>query len=88
MFWNVIGIAAAILTTFGFLPQILKMWKTKSAEDVSGWTLIQFSFGIALWILYGIHLMDWIIIGANSISLAIVLIAIGLYLRLGPRGRN
>ena len=88
MFWNVIGVTAATLTMFGFLPQILKMWKTRSAGDVSGLTLIQFSFGIALWIFYGVHLTDWIIIGANSISLATVLIAIGLYLRLSHRNRH
>jgi MtN3 and saliva related transmembrane protein len=84
MLWNVIGIAAAILTMFGFVPQILKMWKTKSAEDVSGLTLIQFSAGITLWIFYGVHLNDPIIIAANSISLATVLVAIGLFIRLRP----
>ena len=85
MIWTVIGIVAAALTMLGFVPQIVKMHKTRSAEDVSGLTLIQFSIGIALWILYGIHLNDFIIIGANSISLATVLILLVLYLRLSKR---
>src|SRR4030042_5775122 len=85
MLWKCIGITAALLTMFGFVPQIIKMRKTKSAEDVSGFTLIQFSFGAVLWILYGIHLNDFIIIGANSISLVIVLIALALYLKLGKK---
>ena len=83
MLWKCIGITAALLTMFGFVPQIMKMRKTRSAEDVSGFTLIQFSIGAVLWILYGTHLNDFIIISANSISLVIVLIALALYLRLG-----
>ncbi len=87
MFWTMIGITAAFLTMFGFVPQIIKMRDTKSAKDVSGLTLIQFSIGIALWIFYGIHLNDFIIIGANSISLITVLIALGLCIRLSKRDR-
>lgn len=80
--WAIVGIAAASLTMFGFVPQIIKMWKTESVKDVSGMTLFQFSAGSALWMLYGIHLQDLIVIGANAISLAILLVALGLYLRL------
>jgi hypothetical protein len=32
--------------------------------------------------LYGIHLQDFIVIGANAISLATLLIALGLYRKL------
>jgi MtN3 and saliva related transmembrane protein len=85
MLWKCIGITAALLTMFGFVPQIMKMRKTRSAEDVSGVTLIQFSIGTALWILYGMHLNDFIIVGANSVSLAMVLIALTLYLKFGKK---
>jgi MtN3 and saliva related transmembrane protein len=83
MVWTVIGITAALLTMFGFVPQIMKMRNTKSAEDISGFTLIQFSIGAALWILYGTHLGDAIIVGANSISLVVTLTALTLYVKLG-----
>ena len=82
MFWIVLGIAAASLTMFGFVPQIIKMWKTHSANDVSGLTLIQFGAGVTLWMLYGIHLEDFIIIGANAISLATLIVALGSYVKL------
>ncbi len=82
MSWTIVGITAASLTMFGFVPQIIKMWKTQSVKDVSGITLFQFSAGAALWMLYGMHLRDFIVIGANAISLATLLIALGLYLRL------
>jgi MtN3 and saliva related transmembrane protein len=82
MLWTTIGLTAAFLTMFGFVPQSIKMWKTKSVKDVSGLTLLQFSIGVSLWMLYGIHLRDYIIIGANAISLSILLIALGLYIKL------
>jgi len=80
--WKFVGIVAAFLTMFGFVPQIVKMWKTHSVEDVSGLTLFQFSVGSTLWMLYGMHLQDFIVIGANVISLVTLSIALGFYLRL------
>jgi len=88
MAWVILGIAAASLTMFGFVPQILKMWKTRSAEDVSGFTLVQFATGVILWMLYGIHLRDFIIIGANAVSLATLIIALGFYVKLIQRVRR
>ena len=82
MGWAILGVAAASLTMFGFVPQILKMWKTRSVKDVSGLTLVQFSAGVTLWMLYGFHLRDFIIIGANAVSLASLIIAFGFYLKL------
>ena len=81
MLWAIVGIAAALLTMSGFFPQVIKMWKTHSVKDVSGLTVVQFSVGAALWMLYGIHIQDFIIIGANAIALAILLTAAGLYLK-------
>ena len=54
---------------FSFIPQIIKSFKTKSVKDVSIVTLFQLSLGVSLWIAYGIHLKDAIIIAANSIML-------------------
>ena len=85
MLWTIIGITAALFTMFGFVPQCIKMWKTKSVTDVSGLTLIQFSIGITLWLFYGIHLEDYIIIGANAVSLGILLLALGLYVKMNQR---
>ena len=82
MLGMVLGIAAASLTMFGFVPQIIKMWKTHSVKDVSGLTLVQFGAGATLWMLYGIHIQDFIVIGANAISLATLLTALGFYLKL------
>jgi len=79
MYWYLIGIFAALLTTFGFVPQIIKMHETRSSKDISLVTLYQFSAGVFLWTLYGIHLGDAIIIMANVISFLILIVAICVY---------
>jgi MtN3 and saliva related transmembrane protein len=86
MLWLAIGFSAACLTMFGFLPQIIKVAKTKSAKDVSLVTLLQLSAGVLLWIIYGIYRKDIIIILANSITLLTLIILLLLYFFYGrPR---
>lgn len=81
MFWKLIGITAATLTMFGFIPQIIKIYKTKSAKDISLFALLEFTLGIFLWILYGVHLKDPIIIVANAVSISTLFIALILYFK-------
>ena len=81
MFWTIIGSAAATLTMFSFVPQIIKVAKTKSVKDVSLITLLQFLVGVLLWTLYGMHLKDRIIILANVVSLVNLIILLWLYFK-------
>ncbi len=81
----IIGTVAALLTTFGFVPQVIKMFRTKSVRDISLLTFIQFSVGMSCWTIYGFHLRDIIIISANGIGVVILIIAIGLYLYYAGR---
>ena len=79
--WYAVGAVAATLTSFGFVPQIVKMWRTKSVRDVSPLTLIQFIAGVSLWTVYGVHLGDKVIIIANVVSLSTLAITLTIYLR-------
>ena len=81
MFWQILGFSAAALTMFGFVPQIIKIYKTKSVKDISLVALIEFSLGIFLWVLYGIHLKNIVIIIANTVSLSTLVLALALYFR-------
>lgn len=85
MFWKLIGLTAAGLTSFAFIPQILKMYATKSAKDISLVTLTQLSLGVGLWIIYGVYLKDVIIILANSITLLTLLTALLFYYKYTVR---
>ena len=78
---EIIGYSAAFLTMFGFLPQVIKIYKTKSVTDISPLTLGQFMVGILLWLVYGILLKNGVIILANSVTLAILIAGMVLYFK-------
>ena len=83
--WYALGAVAAVLTSFGFVPQVVKMWRTKSVKDVSPLTFIQFIAGVSLWAVYGIHLEDPVIIAANFVSLSILFLGLFIYFRYFKR---
>ena len=51
---TLIGFIAAILTTFAFVPQVLRVWRTRSTSDISLGMYALFTLGVALWLVYGI----------------------------------
>ena len=61
-----IGSIAAILTTFAFLPQVMRVVKT--TESIALGMYIMQVIGIALWLAHGLHIGDLPLILANSIS--------------------
>ena len=65
---TVIGLSAAVCTTTSFLPQALKVIKTRHTKDLSIWMLGILTSGIFLWTIYGVLMRDNILIIANSIS--------------------
>ena len=65
---DLLGFLAAFLTTIAFLPQLHKIWKTKSADDVSFFMLILFIIGLFCWIVYGLEIHSIPILVANIIT--------------------
>jgi MtN3 and saliva related transmembrane protein len=70
---NIVGYAAGALTTIAFVPQVIKIWKSKRASDISMGTFAIFSFGVTMWLLYGIQLGAVPIILANGATLLLSL---------------
>ena len=64
-----LGLLAGGLTTASFVPQVVKIWKTKSAEDVSLTMFVAFCLGVALWLTYGVIKKDWAILASNGVTL-------------------
>ena len=62
------GYFAAILTTAAFLPQLIKTFNTKKADDISLLTLIMFICGVGSWIIYGYAISSFPILIANIIT--------------------
>ncbi|MGO4911155.1 SemiSWEET family sugar transporter [Leeuwenhoekiella sp. W20_SRS_FM14] len=65
---TVLGIIAGVFTTIAVLPQVFKVIKTKSAEDISIWMFVCLLIGVGSWTLYGIVKEDWPIIITNGLS--------------------
>ena len=83
---DVVGSAAAVLTTLSFLPQVLHTLKTR---DVSGISLVMYSAftaGVALWLVYGLLLGSWPIVIANVITVMLALAIVVMKLVFGRRG--
>jgi MtN3 and saliva related transmembrane protein len=78
----VLGMLAGAFTTFASLPQIAYVLKTRSMKDISLVTLGMFSFGVALWLCYGIIIHATPIIVWNSLSLSLYVAQIVLKLTL------
>lgn len=78
---DVIGVTAGILTTISFVPQVIKVWKTRSATDISLWMFLLFSLGVLLWLIYGIYLNAMPIIVANSVTLLLALSVLAMKVR-------
>ena len=70
---TVIGIIAGICTTVSFVPQIIKILKTGNTRDISLYMYIILTFGISLWVIYGILVRDIPIILANSVVFVLCL---------------
>ena len=64
-----LGLLAGGLTTASFVPQVTKIWKSKSAEDVSLKMFVAFCIGVGLWLTYGVIKKDWAIILTNGVTL-------------------
>ncbi|WP_124950634.1 SemiSWEET family sugar transporter [Sulfuriferula thiophila] len=64
-----VGLAAGTLTTISFVPQVVQIWRTKHADDISTSMFVIFMTGVALWLLYGIYLDALPVIIANAITL-------------------
>ncbi len=65
---QILGLAAAALTTAANIPQAYKIVKTKSTKSISTITYSLLLTGFIVWIIYGIYREDVPIIIANGIS--------------------
>lgn len=74
---NVLGLVAATLTTSSFVPQLIKVIKTKSTKDISFEMFLTLSIGIFIWLIYGICLNSLPIILGNAIGLIFNLMILG-----------
>lgn len=80
---DLLGYAAAVLTTVSFVPQAARVIRTRSTADLSLSMYAIFAVGVALWLAYGIGLGSFPIVLANGVTLLLVLSILALKLRHG-----
>jgi len=80
---NISGFTAGTLTTIAFVPQAIKIWKTKSAKDISLGMFVILCTGISLWVIYGILVKSLPLVVANATTLVFALSILVLKINRG-----
>ena len=75
---EILGLLAGACTSIGFFPQLLKIWRSKSAQDISLVMYAVMMIGFAGWITYGFLNQAISVIITNIISFSFALIILGL----------
>ena len=78
---DTLGLIAGALTTAAFIPQVVKIWKSRHTQDISLGMFAIFSIGVFLWLLYGIQLGALPVILSNGITLVLSLTILVFKLR-------
>jgi MtN3 and saliva related transmembrane protein len=80
---DLIGALAGALTTIAFIPQVWRVWQTRSARDLSLSMYLIFTAGVALWLVYGLSLGALPIIVFNSVTLVLAATVLAMKIRFG-----
>jgi len=86
-FWfvNLTGSIAAFCTTIAFVPQLVRVYRLKSARDISLVMFMVFSLGELLWLIYGLFIHSMPVILANAVTLGLALAILWLKLQYDRR---
>jgi MtN3 and saliva related transmembrane protein len=84
---TIIGLFAGALTTFSWLPQVFRAFRTRSTEDFAWSWFAMFGTGVSVWLVYGFIAAAPAVVAANGLTLALVLGLAGLKVRhqTGPQ---
>jgi MtN3 and saliva related transmembrane protein len=83
--FEIAGLAAAVLTTGSFVPQVMHTLQRRSADDISSLWLVLFGTGIALWFVYGLWLQSLPITLANGVTFLLLLVI--AWIKFAPRAQ-
>jgi MtN3 and saliva related transmembrane protein len=80
----IIGILGAVLSSVSFLPQVIKIWKTKSAADISLPTILLLAANAICWLSYGIIKDALPLAITNAIMLTMLVVIIFFKFKFKP----
>ena len=85
---ELLGFVAGACTTLSFLPQVLHVWRSHSADDISLGMYTVFMLGVSLWLIYGIASAQIAVIVANGVTLVLAGSVLIMKLRYGNRSKH
>lgn len=80
---ELVGSVAGTCTTLAFVPQLMRVYSTRSTKDISLAMFLVFCAGITLWLVYGLRLGAWPVVVANGITLLLAGAILVAKLRFG-----
>ncbi len=78
-----LGYAAATCTTVAFVPQVVRIWRTRSTRDISLGMFVVMTAGVLMWMLYGLIIHDRPLVAANGTTFVLSLTILVMKLRTG-----
>lgn len=78
---ELLGFLAGCITVVSFVPQVLRVWRTRQTRDLSLGAFGLLAAGSALWLAYGVLTRAWPVIFTNVSVGAMVLAIIAAKLR-------
>lgn len=83
-----IGFVAAVSTTVSFVPQVLQSYRSRDVSGISLGMYSIFTFGVGLWLVYGLMTHAWPVIIANALTLVLALSILALKLASMKKAAN
>ncbi len=79
MSWiELMGLTASVMTTVNSLPQLIKIIRTRSVDDISLTAIVILVIGLGLWTIYGILIYNVPIIISSGFQFILEIIILGL----------
>ncbi|KAG2474184.1 MAG: putative MtN3 (Sweet) Family transporter [Nitrosopumilales archaeon] len=85
---SILAIAAGILILSGWVPQIIRGYRTKRLDDISKYLMTFVAIGAVLWAWYGFEKDDIFIIGVNVAAIALTMAVLAMKFRYEKRNNQ
>jgi len=86
--WTYLALVAGTLTSTGYIPQIIKGFRTGKMKDVSLTMPAILGVGMFLWLVYGLAREDVAIIAANVVGASLTFLLVAMKLRSAETEEN
>lgn len=79
----ILATISGVTMSFANIPQAIKIFKRKSAKDISAITYATFGVGGLIWFFYGLEIGDWPVMITNSVGTITVLMVLAGWWKYG-----